>query len=120
MSLEDLVKHIPAQTSAIYSTSPSSSPHSEVPWKMGLESLERKEQVKKDPTDDVHPDRFPLFCFTVKPPQTLSKLWRLSSRILVRPEYYETEQAILTANEDGKDVFVIAGQPGIGSPPLTP
>ena len=42
-------------------------------------------------------------------------------RILVRSEYNKAEQkAVLSSGEDYTAVFVVTGQPGIGSPLLSP
>jgi len=46
-----------------------------------------------------------------------------SSVRLLRSEYYEVEQAAISANDHGKDIFVVTGHPGIGSsavPTLSP
>ena len=42
-------------------------------------------------------------------------------RILVRSEYNEAEQkaVVLSSGQDYSAAFVVAGQPGIGSPPLS-
>ena len=37
-------------------------------------------------------------------------------KILVRSEYELAEQAILSANENGREAFIVSGNPGIGSP----
>jgi hypothetical protein len=90
---------------------------------MGLEGLEKLEPVERDdkPVDDDHifPDRLPPTRSVLIPPETLPKVWGLSSqRILVRSEYHEAERAALLANETDKRVFAVTGQPGIGTPLL--
>jgi len=37
-----------------------------------------------------------------------------SQKVFVRSEYYDVEEAALSADEECKDVFIVTGQPGIG------
>jgi len=54
----------------------------------------------------------------VQGPQVIPQALGLPGRkILVRSEYEQAEQAILSANENGRDAFIVSGNPGIGSPP---
>jgi len=94
-------------------------------WKKGLEFLQKEELVEREGSliHDIHAilDPFPLTRSTVTLPAAIPKTWRpLCRRILVRSEYYEIEQAVLSENEVEADAFVVAGQPGIGSSPLAP
>jgi len=134
MRLENLIEHTTVQREMIGQhfrmvghTCPSSlsvCDHSGSPiWKMGLEFSQKEELVERDenPIDDIHalPDSLPLTRSTVTLPEALATSSRLpDQRILVRSEYYETEQAVLSTNQRGGDVFVVAGQPGVGSSPL--
>ena len=90
---------------------------------LGLESLQQEELVQRDddPVDDYHilPDSLPPTRSVVTPPETLRKSRKLySRRILVQPEYHETEQAALLANQNNRHVFAVTGQPGIGTRPF--
>jgi len=135
MSLKDLVKHAPAQREAIDRLfadpfHPLRIPGPSIPdwsgfreslWGLGLEPLQ-EELVERDddPVEDIRtvPGSLPPTYSVVTPPETLPKPWKLySQRILVLSEYNEIEWAVLEANEERKDVFLVTGQPGIGSPP---
>jgi hypothetical protein len=132
MFLSDLVVHVPAQTEAISQLNPTNLCAPGLPyweelweslWGIVLESLQQEELVKRDddPVDDCHilPDSLPPTRSVVTLPEMLLKVWRLRGRrILVRPEYYETEQAALLANENNRHVFAVTGQPGIGTRPF--
>jgi len=90
----------------------------------GLESLQNEEPVERDRglVDDVHalPDSPPSTRFVVTPPEVRSELWNLSEpRILTRSEYNEAEEEAMSANETGRDPFVVAGHPGMGSSPVS-
>ena len=86
-------------------------------WGKPLTSLEKEELVE----DDLDPAPSPT------PPTTRSVLtitekrldWDLAipdGKILLRSEYYETEQAALSASACATtEVFVVTGHPGIGS-----
>ena len=136
MPLESLVEHSTVQTEAIdrylsevgpmcpSSLSVWDAFRSSI-WKRGLEFLQKEELVERDekPIDDIHAllDPLPLTRSTLTLSAALPESWRpLCRRILVRSEYYETEQAVLWNNKDEANAFVVAGQSGIGSPPLTP
>jgi len=87
-------------------------------WGKGLDFLQEKMLVERgeNPVEDpTLPDLFPPTCSVLSPHPILAAAWALSSRkVLVRSEYYEAEEAALSANEEGKDVFIVTGQPGIG------
>ena len=93
-------------------------------WGKGLDSLEEKELVERgeNPVEDLTlPDPFPLTHSVLSPHCILNDVWCLSSRkVLVRSEYYDTEKAAISSDEEGKGVFVVTGQPGIGPPPFPP
>jgi hypothetical protein len=86
-------------------------------WDKGLSSFQKEEFVERGSSpiaSEEIPGRLPLTSFLVTPPKYITKLWRpRSQRILVRSEYYEAEEAALSASKD-KDVFEVTGQPGIG------
>jgi hypothetical protein len=72
-----------------------------------------------DPVEDtlILPDILPRFHRIMTSSEAMLRYWTIySRRILVRSEYYETEQAALSANKGKMDVFVVTGQPGIGLP----
>jgi len=100
-------------------------------WKKGLAPVEREEPVERDDDpvadselfdygdeeadDYVPPDPFPISTLVAPIPCSLPNVWHsYSQRILVRSEYHEAEQTVLSANEDNKEALLIAGQPGIG------
>jgi hypothetical protein len=131
MSLSDLVDYTPAQRQAISQLNPTDLCASGLPewdrfretlWGTGLESLQQEELVERDddPVEDIHilPDSLPTTCSVVTPPEIPPNVWNpFGRRILVRSEYYEAERAAVLANNEGRDVFVVTGQPGIGPPP---
>ena len=84
------------------------------------ELVERDEEPIED--DHVSPSSLAPTRCVMEASEDLCDAWRLDARkILIRPEYYETEQAAPSTNESGKDIFMVAGQPGIGSsPPPSP
>ena len=90
-------------------------------WGKGLGSLKKEESVERDkPGDriedpDAPPDAVPPSTSVMEIPSTLPNLWaRSSEQILVRSEYYEAEQTVLSASENGRRAVVISGHPGIG------
>jgi hypothetical protein len=92
-------------------------------WKTDVGLWQREEDVQRgdEPIEDTRilPDVLPSKHLVMTPPDALPDVWDLhSQRIFVRSEYRETEKAALLANEDDIDVFVITGQPGIGTPPF--
>ena len=119
MSLNDLAESTPAQEEAIRRVwahpakpiralepiDPDWGSFRECLWGKGLGSSQRRERVVRDNTvKDVHvlPNPPPLFRFVVPFPKALPEVWGLySRRILVRSEYYETEQAALLDNRKG-------------------
>jgi len=81
--------------------------------------METQEVVERDddPIDDedVPAGTIPGSALVAPIPGSLPNVWNsYSKRILVRSEYGETEQAALSANENNKDVLLVAGHPGIG------
>ena len=129
MSLEDLTKYASAQTDAIncliqmgrFTTGPISNNWTEFKesvWKKGLASVETQEPVERDddPIDEyeIDPATVPVSALVAPFPGSLPKVWdSYSQQILVRLEYQETEQTVLSANEN-KAALLVAGQPGIG------
>jgi len=85
-------------------------------WGQGLQHLhvpltDEARSVVQDPDEIPRP--------VVKVPDEIPPpLYFPSKRILVRSEYEEAEQEILLANEDGREVFMVSGNPGIGALPL--
>jgi len=130
MSLEDLTQYASTQTDAInrliqmgrFTTGPISDAWAEFKesvWKKGLASVERQEPVERDddPVDEEEapPDTIPVSALVTPIPASLPKVWdSYSQRILVRSEYHEAEQTVLSANGNNKAALLIAGQPGIG------
>ena len=130
MSLEDLTQHASTQTDAInrliqmgrFTTGPVSNTWTEFKesvWKKGLASVEVQEPVERDddPIDDydLPEDTLPVSTLVAPIPGSLPNVWHsYSQRILVRSEYQEAEQTVLSANEENKDALLIAGHPGIG------
>jgi len=88
-------------------------------WGKGLESLQEEELVERDDNpieDPTLPDPLPSTRFVMSP-WILAAAWGLSSRkVLVRSEYHKAEEAALLTNEEGKGVFIVTGQHGIGPP----
>jgi len=89
-------------------------------WGKGLEFLELStREVRKltslqdrDSLSGVTPSTHPI----VRLPETMPDLWDFDSfHILARPEYKEVEQAAVTANSRGVDLFLVAGQSGISA-----
>ena len=128
MSLEDLVPYLPAQGAAIsriledpntfldYDYGPTWSAFKESIWGKSLAAFQEEKEVKKD-DDPVEGIQIPpgLLHSVVTPPNTIPSAWDIDvQRILVRSEYYETERAVLSANERATDAFIVSGQPGIG------
>jgi hypothetical protein len=117
-SLDDLKKHIPDQTLKIDQIINSSDHFSDSGpdvsawatvrdslWGKGLASLD-------DPLSNTTRH-------VVKIPEIMPDLWGLNnSRILVRSEYEEAEQAALSASAKYVEAFLLTGQPGTGPPPL--
>jgi len=94
-------------------------------WGKDRASFQAEELMKRNHVKDIHPpptppDSPPFTLSVVTPPKDIPKPWNLSSRqILVRSDYIEAERAALLASKD-QDIFVVAGQPGIGLFPLSP
>jgi len=85
----------------------------------GLASLEMEDLAERD--DEPLPDVTPATSSVVQIPETMPSVWDLDSRyILVRSEYEEAERAAVSENARNSTAFLVTGQPGIGSPPLTP
>jgi len=130
MSLQDLDEHIPAQEKAISEASSGFKPIStwsdvwvglrDSLWGKPIESFEEEVPVERDKSDPVAgvvlPDKHFFLTF---PEALLGSPWTLEcERILVRSEYREAEQAAVSSSSSDCDVFVAAGQPGIGTPPF--
>jgi hypothetical protein len=76
-------------------------------WGRGLEFL-------RDPLSDATRN-------VAKIPGEVPRVMGFSGdRILIRSDYEETEQAVLSVNAQGLDALIINGQSGIGSSPLVP
>jgi len=131
MSLRSLNKYARSQTAKInenkkYFTAADSSwiQLRDSLWGKGLRSLtvsprdlqKLRSSLDEDPLPNVTPTTYPV----VKIPETMPDLWDLRGQqhLLVRSEYEEAEKAALSANEEGSDMFLITGQPGVGMPPL--
>jgi len=66
-----------------------------------------------EPLSEVAPVLRPV----MEIPEDIALIWNLENRkFVVRSEYEETERAIMSANADSIQAFVVTGQPGIGSP----
>jgi hypothetical protein len=133
MSLEDLTQYIPTQTTAIkrlvqaghFTSGPTSLAWTEFKdsvWKKGLESSQSQEPVERDeePIDEdyVPADSVPPLALVATIPDTLPDVWgSFSKRILVRSDYHEAEQTVLSANANHKDALLVTGHHGIGSLP---
>ena len=129
MSLVDLIKHVPTQRASINQLF---SKRDQIPssnfrlplWDSFGTSVWGKDRASLE-LEDIHPpltppDSPPRAPSVVTPPKDIPKPWNLSSRqILVRSDYIEAERAALLAGKD-QDIFVVAGQPGIGLFPLSP
>ena len=93
------------------------------------EEKEEKEPAEgRDPTKDEQPTEdngpveddytVPTTALVAKIPDTVPNVWHSASqRILVRSDYLEAAQTALSASEDGRDVLLVTGQPGIGPLP---
>jgi len=80
----------------------------------------RVEAVDRD-DEPVPSDPPPTTRSTLTVPEPILSEWASKSRkILVRSEYEETKEAARSANNEWKDAFVVAGQPGIGVSPSHP
>lgn len=130
MLLNDLIEHIPAQEEAISKLSDGVDSTSypcvlwnkfrEHFWGKPLGSFQKEEAVKRDESDPVNDIVLPDYHLVATLPEALSWGWGLpSEQFLVRSEYDETEQAVLSSNESDFDVFVVTGQDGIGPPLLS-
>jgi len=92
-------------------------------WGKGLTFLEKQESVDRGSdlvADDDLPEKPPSGTFPVmEVPKSLPITMGLSStKIMVRSEYNEAEQAALLFIKLGVEVFVVSGTPGIGIIPL--
>ena len=117
MTLEDLVKHVPAQTTKIKQLIDRHDRFSNIGsawaafrgslWGERLGSLEENQPLS-NATRSTRP--------VVEVPATFPGIDLMGSpKILVRSEYEEAEQAVLLANADDVDAFIVTG---IG-PPLS-
>jgi hypothetical protein len=126
MSLSDLVQHIDAQNEAISRFSGLTSGTRccaiwdgfwKPVWGAGLGPLQSDQAVQRDGTEPgiALPDHHPI----ATPPRGAPWAWPglNAGEILVPSEYNEAERAaVLSSRESDRDVFVVTGQPGIGSP----
>ena len=131
MSLEDLTQHAalqqekinqllgankPASRLCFARVKPSTSPWAALRrslWGKGLGFLEDQTIISHSPPAATRP--------ILEFPRVMRNVWpSASSRILVRSEYEEAEQAVLSANASGMEAFLVAGHPGIGSLPSRP
>jgi len=92
-------------------------------WGKGLTFLEKQESVDRgsDPVaDDDLPEKPPSGTFSVmEVPESLPITMGLSStKIMVRSEYNEAEQAALLSVKLRVGLFVVSGTPGIGIIPF--
>jgi len=135
MQLSDLVKHIPTQEEAIRRFAPGLDPNTpactlwrgfrDSLWGKGIESFLKEEEVdrglnpvKTVPTPPPLPNQSHPTHVVAIIPESLPPTWDIKSqKILVRSEYKVAEEAALSIDEPGIDMFVVNGQPGIGSFP---
>ena len=129
MALEDLTRYIRDQASQI-NRNPACFSEAEPAWAalkdslwgkglvsltlppsvmQGLVSLENHEHLP-----NVAPTTHPVMEIPESMPQHIWGLKGEQTRILVRPEYVESEQAAVLANTKNADMFLVTGQPGIG------
>lgn len=137
MPLESLVQYSTTQEQKINSINRKRSPHRRLfaelgpgispwvsfrnsLWKKGLASLENRKPLVRSANPVPVPESIPSTCTTISVPDDISYFLRLDcSEFLVRDEYREAEKAVLEANEEPVDAFVVTGQPGIGLFSLT-
>ena len=129
MSHQDLADFAPAQTAKINENAScfiDAGPHwtlfKDSLWGMGPSFLELSPRDLReilniqdvDPLPDITPTTYPV----VEIPETMPDIWDLRGQqhLLVRSEYKEAENAALLANSEGCDLFLVTGQPGIGTP----
>jgi len=92
-------------------------------WGKKLESFQAEKLVKRDTQDPIEDPSIPPDSVSDKTqvmiiPSSMPITWGPSKQlILIRSEYEEAEEAALSANRSGRDVFLVTGQPGIGPPP---
>ena len=136
MSLEDLLKYVPAQTKAISQISLGVDSTTglctfwnqfrEIFWGKSLNLFQKEEPIEKDtvgPVEDVHilPESRPGTRSVIKLPMVLPDAWNIDGgHLLVRAEYTEAEKAAVSSSESSTGAFVVTGQSGIGLPPFSP
>ena len=132
MSLPDLAKYTPGQQQRInelcgspetFSTSGDAvaawGRFRDSLWGKDPDSLETLRWVPK--ATGQYPHQIPDSYLSLNVPATMPDVRDLDgSEFLVRSEYEEAEQAVLSANANGVEAFLVTGQPGIGSLPLSP
>ena len=133
MSLSDLIELAPAQNKVISNLSSGIDSETQecVCWKgfrdslwgkdlqspqdgEALGSFQKRVPLERgvDPVRDIHP---PEDYVVANIPGSISNVWGLTSQqILVRSEYGEAEQAVVSASKTSLDAFVVSGRPGIG------
>ena len=126
MLLEDLCKYASDQNKRIAKLPPAAiGPASSIweefgkgYWGISLASLEKEEPVEYDP-DPVPGLTPPTNRSVLTITREHSNEWNIfvpGGKMLVRSEYHETERAVLSESARANtEVFVVAGQPGIGS-----
>ena len=86
-------------------------------WGVPLESLEQEEPVEDDPDPAPHITPPEKRSVATVPPELLEE-WDLEvpagKTFLVRSEYQDAEEEVLSMLADRMDVAVVTGQPGIG------
>jgi hypothetical protein len=88
----------------------------------GKDTLDKTEEVVRgpNPIDDslILPDVVPSHRDVMLKPKNLDKCWSVHcKKILIRPEYKEAEEFVLSTFGAPimNDALVVTGQPGIGS-----
>jgi len=87
--------------------------------KQDVDSLDRSERVNRgpDPIDDslIFPDVIPSSCVAMAKPPATNDVWNFDcENILVRSEYKEAEEVVLSACATRDRALVVIGQPGTG------
>ena len=92
-------------------------------WGKSLESFQTEKLVRRDSghlikDPSIPPGSVPDKTWVTIIPSEIPITWGPSKElILTRSEYEKAEEAALSANKTGRDVFLVTGQPGIGLPP---
>lgn len=93
-------------------------------WGKNPDSLDTTEPVIRGPdtidNTSILPDVVPSHCKVMLKPNPLGKCWRFGAeRFLIRSEYEEAEEYLLSGFDQEAPGVVITGQPGIGLSPLS-